>query len=189
MFELESMTKVRVLDVRVLSKKDRKPDEPPGAQLLLQASFSSDALVMFDGYLPGMLFRHGDTKKQGSLDGIEAVELTSIGDHVKRLPWQYEQTGCDIEIDRGIGGLSNIKLSDCKVHRVSISPRQGSVLVQWSIDAPGLSSIIRGQLTDLKSTEAQMTMHGPAVDDRQADLVEAAPKGRGRRSQSAGVLQ
>lgn len=32
MFQLESLTSVRVLDVRVLSQKDRKPDEQPGAQ-------------------------------------------------------------------------------------------------------------------------------------------------------------
>lgn len=31
MFVLETTTKVSVLDVRVLSQKDRKPDEQPGA--------------------------------------------------------------------------------------------------------------------------------------------------------------
>lgn len=57
MFVLETPTKVRVLDVRVLSQKDRKPDEQPGAQLLLQATLGIGVLAMFDGFLPGMLYR------------------------------------------------------------------------------------------------------------------------------------
>lgn len=54
MFELESLTKVKILDVRTLASKDRKPDEKPGAQLLIRAQLASDILAMFDGFLPGM---------------------------------------------------------------------------------------------------------------------------------------
>ena len=182
-FELESKTKVRVLDVRVLSSKDRKPDEPPGAQLLLQATLSSDVLAMFDGFLPSMLYRKADGKKQGALEGMEGAELTPIGDHVKRLKWQYEQTGCELVIDYGTGGKSDIDLSDCKVHRVSLMPRQGgSVVVQWSVDAPGLSDATRGKLTGLKSTDIEMTMTGPTADDQQSldDEPKAKPAAKGK---------
>lgn len=172
-FELLTPTKVKCLDVRVLSKKDRQPGDDPGAQLLLSASLSPAVLAMFDGFLPGMLYRKASGAKQGDLTGMEGEELTAIGDHVKRLTWAYEQTGCEVEIDLGLGGPSNIALADCKAHRVSFAPKQGgSVLVQWTIDAPALSDATRGRLTGLKSTEITMTLRGPTVDDVQQDIEQ-----------------
>lgn len=174
MFELLALTKTRVLEVNTLSKKDRKPGDPVGSQLRLRTTLSSGALAMFDGFLPGMMYRKPESKKQGELDGVDSAELTQIGDHVKRLPWQYEQTGCVAVIDFGTGGASNISLTDSKVHTVSMGLRQGgSVDVYWSLDALALSTETRGKLTDLKSTDVQMTLRGPTVaDDPQGDLVE-----------------
>jgi hypothetical protein len=175
-FELESLTKVRVLDVRVLSQKDRKPDEHPGAQLLLQATLGAGVLAMFDGFLPAMLYRKPTAKKQGELDGLESAELTPVGEHIKRLPWVYEQTGCEVTIDFGMGGRSNITLSDVKVHRVSMRPEQKGVVIQWTIDAPGLNDTTRGKLTGLKSTDIQMTMTGPDAEDGQGEIEGAGKK-------------
>lgn len=191
-FELETMTKVKCLDVRTLAKKDRKPDESPGSQLLLQAVLPLDVLAMFDGFLSGMLFRKPKAPPQGKLEGMEGAELTGIGEHVKRLPWTYEQTGCEIEIDRGLGGRrSNITLSDCKVHRVSLMPQQGGgVKTQWTIDAPALSDETRGKLTGLKATEIEMTIAAPEpADDAQGDLTDESPprSGRGRQREPAGA--
>lgn len=176
-FELESLTKVRVLDVRTLSAKDRKPGDPVGSQLLLRTTLSSGALAMFDGFLPGVFYRKPVNKKQGEIEGVESAELTQIGEHVKRWSWQYEQTGCAALIDFGTGGPSNIELGDCKVHRVSLAPRQGgSVDVQWTIDAPALSDTTRGTLTGLKSTDIHMTLSGPEVhDDGQGEIEPAKP--------------
>lgn len=176
-FELTSLTTVRILDVRTLASKDRKPDEPPGAQLLVQAEMQIAALAMFDPALPAMLARKApaEEKKQGQLDGIERLELTEIGAHVKRIPWVYDQTGCTIEIDRGLGGSSNLVLQDCTVHRVSFQPQKGvSARVQWSIDAPGLSDTVRGKLTGMKSTEMPITQVGPLVDGQRE--IETAPR-------------
>jgi hypothetical protein len=173
MFELKSLTKVRVLDVRTLASKDRKPDDPAGAQLLLQGTMTSDVLAMFDGFLPGMLYRKAnEAAKQGALEGLEPTELTPIGDHVKRMPWVYEQTGCSMVIDHGTGGKSNITLSDCKVHRVSFKPEQKGVVVQWSVDALALNDATRGKLTGLKATDIQMTLAGPDVGSNPQQSID-----------------
>lgn len=173
-FELETKTKVRVLDVRTLAAKDRKPDEPPGAQLLLQAMLPASSLTMFDGALASWLYRKAAGAKQGALEGMEGQELTSVGQHIKRIPWVYEQTGCEIEIDLGLGGKrSNLELSDCKVHRVSFIPQQGGgVQTQWTVDIPGLSDAVRGKLTGLKSTEIEMTLAQPEVQQEDLDGVD-----------------
>jgi hypothetical protein len=187
-FELETMTKVRILDVRVLASKDRKPDDPPGAQLLLSAMLPSEALTMFDGFLPGMLYRKAKGAAQGKLEGLEGFELTSIGGHVKRMRWEYEQTGCEIEIDRGMGGKRNLTLSDCKVHRVSFSPREGGgALVQWTVDAPGLSDATWSKLPGLKATDIEMTMFGPEVSDGdQRSIDDETPPAPAAKKAAAG---
>lgn len=172
MFELETLTKVRCLDVRVLSKKDRKPDEHPGVQLLLQATLGVGALAMFDGFLPGMLYRKSTTKKQGELEGLDTAELTAVGEHVKRIPWDYEQTGCEITIDYGLGGASNQVLGDVTVHRVNLRPEPKGVVVQWTADIPALNDETRGRITGLKSTDVHMLLKGATVDDPQGDLED-----------------
>lgn len=166
-FELTTSTRAKVLDVRTLSRKDRKPDEPPGAQLLLSAMLDASTLAMFDGFLPSMLYRKGGSNAQGKLEGLEGVELTSIGEHVKRIPWIYEQTGAALIIHRA---TSDLELDDCKVHAVSFQPQKSGVLVQWKVDAPSLSDSTRGKLTGLKSTEIELTLTGPVVDDSQQTI-------------------
>jgi hypothetical protein len=173
-FDITTMTTVRILDVRTLASKDRKPDEPPGAQLLVQANMQIAELAMFDPALPAMLSRKApaEGKKQGALDGIEVLELTEIGSHVKRIPWVLTETGKTIEIDRGLGGSSNLVLRDCTVHRVSFQPEKGvSAKVQWTIDAPGQSDAVRGKLTGMKATEMPITQVGPEISG-QADIED-----------------
>ena len=169
-FELRTSTKCKVLDVRTLAAKDRGPDDSPGAQLLLQADLPVETLAMFDGFLPGMLYRKAGNGQQGKLEGLEGVELTAIGEHVKRMPWAYEQTGVTVAIERATK-RSTITLEDCKMHRVSFAPQKnGGIRVQWTIDAPALSDDTRGKLTGMKRTEIDMTLQGPEVSDDQQKI-------------------
>lgn len=169
-FELLTTTKLRVLDVRTLASKDRRPDEPPGAQLLLQADLPIETLAMFDGFLPTMLYRKAGGGAQGKLEGLEGVELTAIGEHVKRLSWDYEQTGCSISIDKATK-RGALVLEDCTVHRVIFKPQKnGGVRVQWTVDAPALSDEYRGKLTGMKATDIDLTLTGPVVEENQQNI-------------------
>src|SRR6478735_10211221 len=150
-FELESFTEVHVHDVRTLTSKDRKPDELPGAQLLLSALLPAEHLAMLHPSLPTWLFQKAGGGKQGKLEGMEGHELSEAGKHVPRMPWAYEQTGVFCEIDRGLGDKkSNIELEYCKMHRVSLQPQQsGGARIQWTVDAPSLTASTRGKLSGL----------------------------------------
>lgn len=173
MFEIDTFTNVRVLDMHTLAAKNREQNDLHGAQLLLQATFPIAALAMFDAKLPAWLAQKAPAEDQGDLDGIEKLELTEIGKHVKRIPWVYEQTGCTVEFDRGLGGSSNLKLSDCLVHRVSFKSQEGaSAQVQWCVDAPSLTDAIRGKLSGMKAIELPMTQHCPDVDGGQREIEE-----------------
>lgn len=164
-FELEKMTEVRVLDVGTLASKDRKPDELPGAQLLLQATLPHGYLAMFDKTLPSWLYETS-TGAHANLEGIESADLTSVGEHLKRLSWAYQQTGNEVVIDHGIGGKSNIPLADAKAYRLSFQPlKGGSVRVQWTLDIPSLTDATRGKLSGLKATNIKMTMRAPTPEE------------------------
>jgi hypothetical protein len=151
----------------------------------------ANSLTMFDGSLAGWLYRKAKSSgaPQPTLDGIEGQELTSAGQHIKRIPWVYEQTGCTIEIDQGCGGKrSNIELDDCKVSRVSFVPQQGGgVKTQWTVDIPALSDTLRGKLSGLKSTDIQMTQAIPEPD--QEDIEDEQPPARGRRGGNLSAVE
>lgn len=176
-FELESFTEVHVHDVRTLTSKDRKPDELPGAQLLVSALLPAEYLSMLDPSLTTWLFRKASSAAQGKLEGMEGHELTEAGKHVPRMPWAYEQTGVFCEIDRGLGDKkSNIELEDCKMHRVSLQPQQsGGARLQWTVDAPSLSDATRGKLSGLKSTKIKLKLLAPTVDDGQTRIDDDPP--------------
>lgn len=176
MFELETMTTVRVLDVRTLAAKNREPGDLVGAQLLLRATLPIASLAMFDPALPAMFARKAAPKVQGQIEGVEEVELTEIGQHVKSMPWVYDQSGNVIEIDRGLGGTSNLRLVDCTVHSVSWKVQEGvSATYTWTVDAPSLAETIRGKLTSLKRTEIPITQVAPKAEGQQ-DLDAQAPR-------------
>ncbi|GAC1664609.1 MAG: hypothetical protein PVS3B2_00520 [Candidatus Dormibacteraceae bacterium] len=173
-FELTQMTTVRILDVRTLAAKNREPGDLVGAQLLLRSTLPIASLAMFDPALPAMFARKAKPKVQGQLEGVEEVELTEIGQHVKSMPWVYDQSGNTIEIDRGLGGSSNLRLVDCTVHSVSWKVQEGvSATYTWTVDAPSLAETIRGKLTSLKRTEIPITQVAPSADDGQQDLAPA----------------
>lgn len=185
-FQLDTMTEVRVLDVRTLASKDRKPDELPGAQLLLQATLPHGYLSMLDKTLPAWLYETA-TGAQSNLEGIEGADLTSLGEHLKRLSWAYEQTGNAVVIDHGMGGKSNIPLEDAKAYRLSFQPlKGGSVRVQWTLDIHGLSDTTRGKLSGLKATTVKLTMRAPLPDeDPQAEIGDDADPAPARKPAAA----
>jgi len=181
-FELREFTEVRCLDVRTLARKDRQTDDPAGAQLLVRSLMPWSACSLFDQRLGTMLYEKSTAPKQGQLEGMEGVQRTALAERVRRLPWIYEQTGCTVELDIGIGGRSNITLNDCRVHRVSLTPKEAGPEGLWAIDAPALTDATRGKLTGLKATTFNLTQLLPEVDDSQTDIEDPPAPKRGRKA-------
>lgn len=55
-FELESPTAGKLLDLVVLSQKNRQPDENPGGKISFEVTLANHVLSYFDGRLKGFLF-------------------------------------------------------------------------------------------------------------------------------------
>jgi hypothetical protein len=178
-FELEQLTKAKLLDVVVLSQKNRQPDENPGAKLTIELALPNHALAQFDGFLKGFLFTktggESPKAKQGSLDGVEVVSdlpnLSGIGQKIGALRWSHELTGYELTVDLGIGGKrSNLDIEGCTLSGWKITPKEGgSVLVKVNVESADVSESAFGKLAKLKSREIQILLTAPEVDQREID--------------------
>lgn len=186
MFELLTKTKTKLLDVVVLSQKNRQPDDNPGAKLSVEMMMSNDILAYFDGSLRGFLFTKNPVaaiatgrSKQAELDGVDPVSdtpnLTSIGSKVGALHWDDESTGYTFVVDLGLGGKkSNLELGDCKLSNWRIIPKEGgTVIMRFDIESNDVSEAAFGRLAKLKSREIEVLLLPPEVtqDDLDPDPV------------------
>lgn len=184
MFELPT-TKGKLLDVVVLSRKNRQPDENPGAKLVLQWSMLPGDLVLFDGTLRTFLFERDATKaKQGNLEGIEdAGQLTRAGSNLGTLKWKQDMAGYTLTISWGTG-RSNIELAECQLTQWRLTPKDGAVVVKVNCDAPDVGTDQFGKLAKLKSCEIDMALDAP--EPAQQD-IEPKPE-KTKRTKPAAVI-
>lgn len=193
-FELTEFTKAKLLDVEVLSQKNRAPDENPGAKLPMELQISNDMLGFFDGQLKSFLFtKAGSGSPQPELAGVEPVSdtpnLTKIGAKLGQFSWSHDLTGYTLVIDQGLGGKrSNIEIADCTLSGWRMTPKEGgTVVLRFDVESADVSEQSFGKLAKLKSREISMTLAPPEV--AQADLVTPAPVRSTKKSEKAAQQQ
>lgn len=182
MFELESPTKAKLVDVVVLSQKNRQPDDNPGAKLTLSIDLPSDSLVLFDGHLRGYLFEK-TTAPQGSIDGLASEQLTGIGKRIGTMKWTHDMAGYELIVDLGIGAASGLTISDCQLSGWRLTPKEGSAFtVKVNVESADVSEAAFGKLAKLKSRDIEITLTPPQV--QQEDLTGDKPPARGRKARA-----
>lgn len=199
-FAIESPTTAKVEDVRVLSQKNRQPDENPGLQLMLSMKLSNHHLSTFDGSLKSFLYTAaagGDVptanrrrdNATGTLEGVEPVtdlpKLSGAGSHLKVIPWHEEVTGAEMNITFA---TTSLLLDDCKAHSFRIKPQEGgTVQLKYKIDAPNASESVFAKLAKFKSRDVEVTFeqHEPAQQEINDDAPPPPPKQATRASKAA----
>lgn len=170
MFELLNPTKAKLLDVVVLSQKNRMPDENPGAKLNFEIQLSADMLAHFDGHLKGFLFTKNsgsESAKQAELDGIpqasDMPNLTGIGMKIGKFPWNQELTGYELVIDHGMGGKkSDLVIDDGLLSNWRFTPKEGgTVIARMSFESANVTEAQFGRLAKMKSRDIEITFHPP----------------------------
>lgn len=182
MFHIETAMKAKVLTVEVLSQKNRQPDEDPGVKMKLELQFSNDMLSHFDGFLKGALFTKSsssESARTAQLDGIPVVSdmpnLSKIGMKIGRFSWDEELTGYVVTIDRGLGGKSNLVVTDCILSDWKFTPKEGgTVIARVSIESSNVSAKDWGTFAKLKSRPVEILAEPPKVDDAQMTIEGAA---------------
>jgi hypothetical protein len=180
-FALTTTTPAKIDSVNCRSELNGK-EQSPAVDLKISFDAPNSILAMFDGWLLTALYHKSDAPPapdaQASLDGVEEVSdvpnlrmpfLTSP------LKWGKEYSGYELVIDYGLGGKSNVVLSNCEVNNVQLAPKEGgtvttTVRVQCS---KGLTEKVLGKLATLVQHDVQILLTAPEVAP---DLVEHPPK-------------
>lgn len=179
MFSLPEFTKVKVLDVTVLSQKNRPAGANPGVRLNVQADLPNYVLSEFDPALRNTLFTKSAAAetakdKRQTLPGVDPISdlpnLTSIARHIRKVAWSEKLTGYDVEIDHGIGGKSNLKMGDASLENFRFAAKEGgTVAAWWSIEVVDVPKLTMGELTMLKSREVPVKLLEPEVVQQDLD--------------------
>jgi len=188
MFELtESMrTKGKMINVVVLSQKNRQPDENPGAKLSIEVQLQASMLAHFAPKLPGMLFEApaGAGPAQGALEGVapasDTPNLTEIGLKVGKLLWSHEMTGYLLEIAYGTGRKeSNLNIKDSILSNWRLMPKEGgTVIARFDCESADISPETFGKLAKLKSRDIEIAqLKAPVVTQQsiERDAIPPAP--------------
>lgn len=195
MFELEPFVKAKLIDVEVLSQKNRKEGENPGAKLTFEVPLPNAALSTLDGHLLGTLYTKRGSRAanpQAHLDGMPTVselpDLTVIGQQIGTFPWHQKLTGYTPALQYGIArDESNIESDSCEVEGLRVTVKEGGTIVaKFSVDAPDVSSLHWGKLPTLKGREVELAL-SPPDPNAQRDIDEGDKEKSGKRSQREGA--
>lgn len=181
MFELTHPTKAKLLDVVVLSQKNRMPDENPGAKLNFEVQLSADILDTFDPGLKRWLFMKGagsESAKQAALDGIpeasDMPNLTNVGMKIGKFPWHQELSGYKLVVDHGMGGKkSDLEITDGLLSNWRFTPKEGgTVIARMSFESANVTEAQFGRLAKMKSRDIEAKFLKP--EEAQQSLPGAA---------------
>lgn len=176
-FELLSPTAAKLSSVNCRSEMHGK-DAVPAVDLRLTFDAPNSVLSMFDPWLLSALYHRAGPDQpsdpQGQIEGVEAIsDVPNLRMPMLASPvrWSKEYTGYELTFDFGIGGKSNITLTDCQVNSVQFAPKEGGtvevgVRVQCS---KGLTEKILGKLATLVQHDVQFTLRAPEVAQEQIE--------------------
>lgn len=181
-FELLEPTEVKITEVKVLSSKDRKPTDNPGAKLNIIVALSNAMLAMLDGSMrsalytavPGSAHESPDSKPQGALVAevqntqivSDMPKLTGMGQHLKEFGWNLEIIGATLNIEYGTNGPSGITATGCKVSSFRLFCQEGGVVIlKFVIETGDVDITTHGKLAMLKNLKAVITLEAPKAAD------------------------
>lgn len=164
MIDLPIPTKHKLANLGVLSQKDRKPSEDPGAQLTLTATLP---LAIAEIFFPGLLYLFELRQKaQGDLEAMSLEQLRAFTSQLGWSIWEKEHTGHKVTIDYGLGDISNPVITDSKLHSFRWRPVEGGIETKYKIDTPDISDPIFAALRKLKGCDISLMIAPPTIEEQ-----------------------
>lgn len=186
MFTIETKTKARVTSVSINGENHGK-DIQPAVTLSLKMTVGNDWLAHLSGHLKGSFYMKGKSQvEQPELPGTEVSDMPVLRmPDAGALPWTKEYTGLELTIDHGIGGESDIVVTDCKADNIVLTFKEGgSVEVDFKLKSNKADEHTRGQLTSTIKRDIEIMVSGPEPDAQQPlegakPAAKKAPKAKG----------
>ena len=188
-FQVESKTKVRVTSVSINGENHGK-DIQPAVTLSLKMTVGNDWLANLSGHMKGLFFMKGNSVAvQPELPGTEQSDMPALRmPEIGSIPWTKEYTGLRLVIDHGIGGTSDIVVTDCKADNIVLTMKEGgSAEVEFKLKSNTADEHTRGQLTSTIKRDIEIRIYGPDADEQQ-DIAPAPPPVSRKRKDATDVF-
>lgn len=122
MFDLSQQVKLANVNPRA---EKHGEDTKPALDLKIEATCPSTALIHFHSELRQHLFKKDENPDLVDQivenDGLTVLRYPEMG----AIKWDIEMTGYTVEVDYGMGGDSNIVLTDVKLDHFTIEAMSG----------------------------------------------------------------
>lgn len=181
-FELDDFTDAKMTSINARSEKHGPDELHPAIDLSFQVEAANDILSFLDGGLLSALYHKtaaSDSEGQHPLDGVDqASHLPNLRfPMLGPLKWQKEYAGYDLTIQHGLGGKSDIQLTDCKVNGFSIDAKEGgTVLLKFRVQcSTGLNEKTLGKLALLVQHEVPIMLTAPEAKNGQGSIENPLP--------------
>lgn len=182
-FQFPNFTKAKIANVNARSEKHGPDNLVPAVDITVVMDQPNSILDAFHPDLLGLIYckREGGVDEgQTSLDGVDEVsDVPNLRFPFMGLPlvWSKELSGYTFTLDHGLGGKSELILTDCKVNNFRIEPKEGgTVEVKFRVQSStSLTEKTLGKLALLiqhevpfklvpPKAEAQQTMENPFIE-------------------------
>ena len=143
-----TQTKAKLIDVNPRSEKRGAHDLVPALDARLQVDTTNAALAQLDPDLCEWLYRQST---QDTLPGVDSVaDMTALRfpELGQPLHWGGEGTGYSLVFDLGISPDSDIQLHGCKLHKLTITVKEGGT-VQLTFTVSSAEGVTRTQIGEL----------------------------------------
>ena len=172
------MFAIRSLNTQLASVNPRAEchgqEKKPAFDLKLICAMPNNVLDDFRPELRALLFKRAeepDLIEQADPAALTALRLPEIDGKVK---WKFEREGYSLRVSYGIGGPSDIHLTECKVHKLAFVPMQGgTVSVECTVIAHPESADV-GRLCEMIQQTVEMDLIPPAPTTLDELFREAA---------------
>jgi len=169
MFTFDTPTPVKLAHLNC--REEKHGDESVVAiDLRFVREAGNSQLAMLHPDLRGALYATADDEQPG-IDGIDPIATQLRFPQLPQFPWDLEMTGCEVEVDYGLGGLdSNIQLYDCKVNQFRVECREGgTTLITFRVQTSNFPEGAVDKLLGKLGHETAITLSAPQAP-AQGDL-------------------
>lgn len=143
-----TQTKAKLIDVNPRSEKRGAHELVPAVDLRLQVDTTNAALAQLDPELCEWLYRQGSQETLPGVDSVADMTALRFPELVQPLHWAGEGKGYALTFDLGINPESDIQLHACKLHKVTLSVKEGGT-VQLTFSVSCVEGVTREQIGEL----------------------------------------
>lgn len=178
-FALFDMTRVTITNVNIRSEMHGE-DHVPAADISVKLTGSNELLDQFDTSLLLMFYKAAERADgaQAEIEGTEFSAFPLLRTALVKMPLKLnnEYAGYELEIDRGLGGKSNLTMRDAKVDSFKADLKEGgSIELAFRIAVSKLNADTLGKLGTMIGSEVSILLIPPEEQQQPIDGTVGHP--------------